>query len=161
MNCIRRWSVFALLAISTGLGACQTLPENLVEKPHVALRGVQVVGLGFNAQTFLLSFEVSNPNPFPLPVNHVSYAVILDGQRFATGKAPCEIHVPADGTTEFAISVELDLLNTAPRLLTIVREGVRRDVPYELEGKFGINMPLTPPVTYRSKGAIRLDSGGI
>jgi LEA14-like dessication related protein len=160
MNCGKRWRLLALLAASVGLGACETLPENLIEKPQVALRDVQVVGLGLNAQTFLLSFDVSNPNPFPLPVNHVSYGVKLDGQRFATGRTPSDISVPADGSAQFAISVELDLLNTAPALLSIVREGVRREVPYELEGELGIDIPLTPPVRYRSEGAIRLNSGG-
>jgi LEA14-like dessication related protein len=160
MNCGKQWRLLALLGAFMGLGACETLPENLVEKPEVALRDVQVVGLGLNGQTFLLSFDISNPNPFPLPVNHVSYGVKLDGQRFATGRTPGEINVPADGTTEFAISVELDLLNTAPALLAIVREGVRREVPYVLEGELGIDIPLTPPVRYRSEGAIQLNSSG-
>lgn len=160
MNCGRRWRLLTCMAAIIGLGACETLPETLIEKPDVELRDVQVVGLGLNAQTFLLSFDISNPNPFPLPVNHVSYGVTLDGQRFATGRTPSEIRVPAGGATQFAISVELDLLNTAPALLSIVREGVRREVPYELEGQLGIDIPLTPPVTYRSTGAIRLNSGG-
>ena len=160
MNCGKRWRLLALLAMLTGLGACETLPENLIEKPEVVLRDVQVVGLGLNAQTFLLSFDISNPNPFPLPVNHVSYGVKLDGQRFATGRTPGNISVPASGTTQFSISVDLDLLNTAPALLSIVREGVRREVPYELEGELGVDIPLTPPVRYRSEGAIRLNSGG-
>jgi LEA14-like dessication related protein len=160
MNCGKQWRLLALLVAITGLGACETLPENLIEKPGVALRGVQVVGLGLNAQTFLLSFDISNPNPFALPVSHVSYGVKLDGQRFATGRTPSEINVPADGTAQFAISVELDLLNTAPALLSIVREGTRREVPYELEGELAIDIPLTPPVRYRSAGAIRLNSSG-
>jgi LEA14-like dessication related protein len=160
MNCGKRWRSLALLAVLTGLGACETLPENLIEQPEIALRDVQVVGLGLNAQTFLLSFDISNPNPFPLPVKHVSYGVKLDGMRFATGSTPSEISVPADGATQFSISVELDLLNTAPALLSIVREGVRREVPYELQGELGIDIPLTPPVRYRSEGAIQLNSGG-
>lgn len=161
MNCVRQWQVFMLLAVATGLAACETLPENLVAKPEVSLREVQVVGLGFNGQTFLLSFDVRNPNPFPLPVNHVSYGVRLDGERFATGRTPCNFNVPAGETGRFAISVDLDLLKTAPALLSIVREGARREVPYELEGEFSIDIPMTPPVRYRSKGAIRLQSGGL
>ena len=146
--------------LSAGLGACASLPENLVTKPDVQLRDVQVLGLGFKNQTFLLSFGIHNPNPYPLPVNHISYGVKLDGQRFASGRTQSDISVPAGGDTEFAISVELDLLATAPRLLSIVREGVRRDIPYELEGELGIDIPMTPPVSYRSDGAIRLNSGG-
>ena len=143
-----------------GLGGCASLPENLIAKPEVQLRDVQVIGLGFKNQTFLLSFDIHNPNPYPLPVNHIRYGIRLDGQRFASGNTTSDISVPAGGDTEFAISVELDLLTTAPRLLSIVREGVRRDIPYELEGELGIDIPMTPAVSYRSDGTIRFDSGG-
>ena len=158
MNSSRRLAV--VLTLATALGACASLPENVVASPEVQLRDVQVIGLGFKSQTFLLSFDIHNPNPYPLPVNHISYGVRLDGQRFASGQTESNISVPAGGGAEFAISVELDLLTTAPPLLSIVREGVRRDIPYQLEGELGIDIPLTPPVSYRSDGSIRLDSGG-
>ena len=82
MNCAKRWGLIVLMTAFAGLGGCATLPESLVERPELKLRDVQLVGLGFNAQTFLLSFDISNPNAFPLPVNHIRYAVKLDGQRF-------------------------------------------------------------------------------
>ena len=160
MNYGRRSALAGILVTVAALGGCASLPENLISKPEVELRDVQVMGLGFQSQTFLLSFDISNPNPFPLPVNHVSYGVKLDGMRFASGKTASDISVPASGTTQFAISVELDLLNTAPRLLSVVRDGARGEIPYELEGQLGIDIPMTPPVTYRTTGAIRLDSHG-
>lgn len=148
----------AVVMLATALGACASLPENIISKPEVKLRDVEVVGLGFKSQTFLLSFDISNPNPFPLPVNHVSYGIRLDGERFASGKTASELSVPAGSASEFAISVELDLLTTAPQLLSIMRDGTRREIPYQLEGQLGIDIPMTPPVSYRSEGAIRLDS---
>ncbi len=159
MNSSRR-RLALILALVTGFGACASMPENLIDRPEVKLRDVRVLGLGFKNQTFLLSFDIRNPNPYPLPVNHVSYGVRLDGQRFASGHTASDISVPAGGHAEFAISVELDLLTTAPRLLSIVREGVRRDIPYELKGELGIDIPMTPAVSYSSSGSIRLDSSG-
>jgi LEA14-like dessication related protein len=160
MNYGRRVAVTGIMLALGGLGACATLPENVISRPEIKLRDVQVMGLGFKSQTFLLSFDISNPNPFALPVNHVSYDVRLDGQRFASGKTASDLSVPAGGDSQFAISVELDLLSTAPQLLSIIRDGGRRDVPYQLQGQLGIDIPLTPPVTFRSDGLIRLDSGG-
>ncbi len=160
MNYARRIAAAAMLAALAALGGCATLPENIIGTPEVELRDVQVLGLGFQSQTFLLSFDISNPNPFPLPVSHVSYGVKLDGMRFASGKTASDISVPASGATQFAISVELDLLTTAPRLLSVVRDAARSEIPYELEGQLGIDLPLTPPVSYHSSGAIRLDSRG-
>ena len=160
MNSISRSWKLGLVLASCGLAACASMPENIISSPEIELRDVQVMGLGFDNQTFLLSFEISNPNPFPLPVKHVRYGVRLDGQRFASGETESSLSVPASGETEFVISVELDLLKTAPQLLTILRAGTRRDIPYALEGELGIDIPMTPPVSYRTDGTIRLDAGG-
>lgn len=150
---------FALLTLI--LTGCATTMENIVKSPAVELTGVQVVGLGFNGQTFLLSFDISNPNPFALPVSSVSYAVKLDGQRFASGETPGEFSVPANGNGQFAISVDLNLLHTAPQLLSVVREGVRNDVSYELDGRLAVDIPLAPPVAFRNTGSIRLRPAGL
>lgn len=157
MNYTRRLTMAGFIIALCGLGGCASLPENLISKPEVKLSNVQVVGLGFRGQTFLLSFDISNPNPFPLPVSHVSYRLKLDGLRFASGETPSNISVPASGKTDFAISVELDLLTTAPRLLSIVRDSVRSEIPYELEGELGIDIPLTPSVSFGTDGSIRIN----
>jgi len=146
----------ALLALC--LSACATAPENLIDSPRVSLSNVRVVGLGFDSQTFLLSFDVANPNPFPLPIRHVGYGVRLDGRRFASGETASEFTVPANGDTSFAISVDLNLLQTAPQLLWLVRDGTRRDVSYELEGQFAVGIPLMPQINYRDSGSIRLSA---
>lgn len=156
MKTMARMFAMSSVLLALGLGGCATTLDNLVKSPGVELRNIQVVGLGFNSQTFLLSFDVSNPNPFALPVRSVSYGLKLDGQRFASGKTPSEFSVPANGRTEFAISVDLDLLQTAPQLLKIVRQSVREDVAYELEGQLAVDIPLTPPLSYRHAGSIRL-----
>ncbi len=140
------------------VSACASMPESLVSSPSVKLSNVQVVGLGFNSQTFLLSFVVANPNPFPLPVSNVGYGVRLDGQRFASGETASKFTIPADGDASFAISVDLNLLQTAPQLLSIVQGGTGHDINYELEGRFGVDIPLAPTLKYRNSGKIRLNS---
>lgn len=151
----------ALVALAIALTGCATTMQNLVKSPEVKLSNVQVVGLGLKSQTFLLSFDVRNPNAFSLPVRSVSYGVKLDGQRFASGETPSEFSVPASGGTQFAISVDLNLLQTAPQLLSIVRQSVLRDVSYELEGTLAVDIPLAPPVSFRNDGLIRLSSGSL
>ncbi len=151
---------FQIVLLAFGLSSCASLPENLVSTPQVSLTNLEIVGLGFKGQTFLLSFNVSNPNPFPLPIRNVGYGVKLDGQRFASGETPCEFTVPANGDSSFAISVDLNLLQTAPQLLSIVRDGARRDITYELDGQFAVDIPFTPAISYHDRGAIRLNSDG-
>ena len=158
MNYVRHTAVTGLVATLSLLGGCESLPENIISSPEVELRDVRVQGLGFQSQTFLLSFDIRNPNPFRLPVSHVAYDVRLDGTRFASGETASNISIPANGDGQFAISVDLDLLSTAPQLLSTIRQGVRGEIPYELHGELGIDIPMTPPVRYRTAGNIRLVS---
>jgi LEA14-like dessication related protein len=129
---------------------------SLVSTPAVDLRNVEATELGFSGQTFLLVFDVENPNPFPLPVNAISYGVELDGYRFASGSTVGDFTVPASGQAEFTISVEVDLLQTAPPLLYIVKDALEQDIPYELNGTFGLGIPMTDPLRFRTSGAVRL-----
>lgn len=154
---MKTWTPAVLLALC--LSSCASVPENLVSAPQVYLRDVQVVGLDFNRQTFLLSFDVANPNPFPLPVRSVGYGVKLNGQHFASGETSSEFRVPADGEASFAISVDLNLLKTAPQLLSVVRDGTREDIRYELQGRFGVDLPLVPTLKFSDSGVIRVTSG--
>jgi LEA14-like dessication related protein len=156
---IRIMMRFQFLLLVLALSACAAIPEDLVKAPSVNLSNVQAVGLGFTSQTFLLSFNVENPNPFPLPVRNIDYGVKLAGQRFASGETVSNFTIPAGGDTSFAISVDLNLLQTAPQLLSIVRDGTRRDIDYELSGQFGVDIPLTPPIKYHNRGIIHLSSG--
>ena len=145
----------SILLAACLLSACAST-ESLISAPGVSLRNVQVTDADFFAQTFLLGFDVTNPNPFPLPIASVSYAVELDGYRFATGETAGGFSVPASGDGEFAISVQLNLLKTAPQLLSIARSGVRDDIPYKLKGQLGIDLPFTKPVRFESVGQVRL-----
>ena len=157
MNRLNRWNSGVLLLTAVMLSSCASL-DNVVSAPTVSLRNVHVEKIGFDGQTFILSFDVRNPNPFPLPVKSVNYGVKLDGHRFASGEAASSFTIAAGGDGEFAISVDVNLLQTAPELLFIVRDATRRDIPYTLEGRLGIDIPYTKPVKFESSGFIRLQA---
>ena len=151
------------LSVAICLGALAGCASTgaIVESPQVSLRSVEVKEVDLKGQTFVLDFDVTNPNPFPLPVESVSYGVELDGYRFASGETEGEFNVPASSDGSFAINVDLNLMRTAPALLFIVREGVYREIPYELEGEFKLDIPLTQPIPFRAKGHIQLHAEAI
>jgi len=153
------------LSVSTVLmgvliSACASM-ENFVSAPTVELKSVQLTDMDLAGQTFLLGFDIANPNPFPLPVASIEYGVALDGYRLAGGETTGSFTVPASSDGEFAIRVNTDLMRTAPTLFWTVRDAARRDMPYELEGELGVDIPLTKPVAFRSAGRIRLEPGGL
>ncbi len=150
-----RTIVFGTLACF--IAACASTGVTL-EKPGVSLRNVEVRDIDLDGQTFVLNFDVINPNPIPLPIRSVSYGVELDGFRFASGETQGAFTVPANGDSHFEITVDVDLMRTAPQLMFIVRDGVYRDIPYALEGRFAIDVPFANPVSFRNEGSIRLDA---
>jgi len=157
MRAYSRPNAIAVLVAASALSGCASL-EELVSPPDVSLANVELTALDFSAQTFRLGFDVSNPNPFPLPVTSVSYGVQLDGIRFATGETEGSFTVPANGDGEFAINVQLNLLQSAPKLLYTLRDGAAGEIPYVLEGSLGIDIPFAKPVKFESAGEIRLQT---
>lgn len=155
----RHWTTGVLFVSAVFLAGCASM-QQLVSAPDVRLRQVQVESVDVAGQSFLLSFDVTNPNPFPLPISTISYAVALDGHPFASGNTDSSFTVPARGDGEFAISVDLNLLRTAPELLFIARDGFRRDIAYSLSGELGIDLPYAKPVTFGTDGHVRLQTPG-
>ena len=147
----------ALLAATLAISACASL-DSAVSEPTVSLRDVSIESVDVDKQTFRLNFDVSNPNPFPLPISRISYGVHLDGHRFASGEANCAIIVPAGSDGVVEISVDLNLLQTAPKLLFIVREASRREIPYELNGRMDLDIPLNPRVPFSQSGSVQLQA---
>lgn len=156
-NGIRKIGLGMLAMLAAGCASTGAI----VEKPSVTLSNVEVAEIGFDSQTFVLDFDVVNPNPFPLPIRSISYGVELDGFRFASGTTLGAFTVPAGSESGFEITVDVDLMRTAPQLMFIVRDGIYRDIPYALEGSFAIDVPLTNPVSFHNEGSIRLDAGAL
>lgn len=139
------------------LVACAS-PSQLIDKPTVELTAIEMQALSFTGQSFQLSFDVDNPNPFPLPVSSIRYHVQLANQSFASGETPSDFMIPAHGDGAFDISVELDVMSSASQLMSLLRGGLREPVEYELNGSLSIDIPYVKPVPFRTSGMIAIAS---
>ena len=72
MRHIENFRDYFLLSAMVSLSACAAT-GTIIDSPSVNLTGVEFTSANFRRQTFVLSFDVSNPNPFPLPVKSVAY----------------------------------------------------------------------------------------
>jgi LEA14-like dessication related protein len=153
--------VAVLLLSVTGVlvSGCAT-PGPALRTPDVRLESIALDNLGFDRQTFLLGFSVSNPNPFPLPVRSVSYEVLLDDHRFASGATSSDFSIAAMGNGNFAISVEVDLMQSAPKFTALLKSGFDQIVTYQLRGSFGVDIPLVQPVAFVHSGTVQLGDAG-
>lgn len=137
------------------LSACAGT-ETLVSSPTVSLTSVELERADFSQQTFLLAFDVQNPNPFPLPVKSLTYKVMFDERQFAGGEARGRFVVPARGDDKFAISVDLDVLSSATHIAALLDNGAPELVNYALQGSLTVDIPYTRPIPFSSSGVIRV-----
>ncbi len=144
-------SLFAVIFLS----ACAST-GTVIEAPRVNLTGVELISANLQRQTFLLRFDVSNPNPFPLPVKAVEYRVDFDDEKFADGKTQGSCTVPARGDDSFAIRVQLDFLNSAKHLTSLFQGGFRDNISYELKGSLAVDIPFVHPLPFSSSGVIHM-----
>ncbi len=115
--------------------------------------------MSFSRQTFVLGFDISNPNAFPLPVKVLSYSVQIADQRFASGQTDGAFTVPANGDSSFAISVDLDIMQQTSRIASLLRAGSEGEINYELNGSLTVDIPFTKPIPFSNKGTISLIAG--
>ena len=152
----RHYKTTLTLVTMLALSACAST-ETLVNSPTVSLASVELERADFRQQTFLIGFDVTNPNPFPLPVRSMTYRVLFDDQKFAGGETAGSFTVPARGDDEFMISVDIDILNSASQLASLMQNGVPDQVHYALEGSLTVDIPFTRPIPFSSSGVIRVD----
>lgn len=151
----RQYTQILNLGTMLALSACAGT-ETLVSSPTVSLSSVELERADFRQQTFLLGFDVRNPNPFPLPVRSMTYRVLFDDEKFAGGEADGSFTVPARSGDEFMISVDLDIINSASHLASLMQNGVPDRVNYALEGSLTVDIPFTRPIPFSSSGVIHV-----
>ena len=150
---VRVASLVAITAISACAGT-----GSLISSPEVRLMSIEMTGANYNQQTFLLAFDVNNPNPFPLPIKSVRYWLRLGEQRFASGETQGNFTVPSEGNGSFVISVQLDLLRTTSNISSLIRTGLSRDFDYELNGSIAVDIPFVKPLEFKSGGNIEMQA---
>lgn len=153
MNTTKQIPVLIQLFAALYLCGCAST-QTLVSAPDVTLTSVEMTGLSFSSQKFRLGFDVSNPNPFPLPVQSVRYYLRLGEHRFASGETHGEFSIPANGDGTFVIGVDLNILQQTSQIASLLRTGMSETVEYKLEGSLVIDIPFTTPINFSKSGLV-------
>lgn len=144
-----------LLAAAFCLASCAGT-GTIIDPPRVELTGVELTSASLRRQTFILSFDIDNANPFPLPVKTFDYEVIFDDEKFAEGRTQGSFTVPANGMDSFAVSVDLDFLGSATHFKSLMSGGLRDSIAYELRGRLAVDIPLVKPITFSNAGVVNM-----
>jgi len=138
-----------IAAVLLVLAGCAAFAPKL-EAPRLALVSASMTSGDIFSQNFLVRMHVQNPNDRDLPIRGIDYRLFLEGDSFAEGVTPKAFVVPANGETEFDITVRTNFVSSIGRLLTRL-QGKQR-VQYVIEGKVLTDIGMLKKIPFARAG---------
>ena len=132
--------VLAAAAIAAFAGAgCSTLGRAAFKEPVVTLRNVQLNGLGLTGGSMDVILGVYNPNGFNLSATRMSYNLMVDSVRFATGVLDSQFSVPEGDSTTVRIPVSFTYAGVGEAGRQLINTG---SVNYRVSGDVTVVTPV-------------------
>jgi LEA14-like dessication related protein len=105
----------------------------LVTVPDVKITNLKVQDLKLQGATLQVEAAVRNRNVFALGMKDLRYTVQIEDNEAVEGNKPGTINIPAQGSANFTIPVQLTFREMGKTVLDLIREG--KDVNYNLKLK--------------------------
>jgi LEA14-like dessication related protein len=116
-----------------------------VELPQIAFEAAQLDEFKFTQALMTFRCRVDNPNPFPLSVTRVRFAIQLEGKPAAAGEVASAFEIPAmapdripgQGAVSFPVAIQF---GSIPGFAAVM--AARREAGYTLSGAVAFNTPF-------------------
>ena len=141
----------ALTFVLSVLCACSMTPK--LQTPRLTIVNVAMLSADMFDQQFLVHMNVQNPNDRQLAIKGIEYQLFLEGDGFAEG-ASQSILLPANGETEFDLTVRTNFVSSIGRLLT--RLNGKQTVNYVIEGKVMLQSGMLRNIPFRESGEVSI-----
>jgi LEA14-like dessication related protein len=143
-----------LLAFTAWAAACSLVAPKF-ERPTVTVVSIELIKGSFLQQNFLVKMNVQNPNDRALPVTSVHADLSVAGERVASGVSSRAFVVPAQGATDF------DMTITANMALALLKLSQRTDkhsgsIDYDMTGTARIDLPFVRDLPFHQNGSFSL-----
>ena len=144
-----------LVAMVISVSSCSALRPDL-QAPRLALISVAMTSADIFNQQFLVRVNVENPNDRDLPITGLDYKLFLEGDSFAKGMLNKPFTVPANGETDFDLTVRTNFVSGIGRLLS--RLNGRTQVNYMVEGKLLTDIRFLKKIPFQETGSVNLST---
>ena len=143
----------ALCAFALFLSGCAALRPDL-EVPRLSLVSVAMTSADIFNQQFLVRVNVENPNDRELPITGLDYKLFLEGDSFARGSLNKPFTVPANGESDFDMTVRTNFVSGVGRLLS--RLNGRTQVNYTVEGDLLTDIRFLKKIPFQETGSVNI-----
>jgi len=152
------FKLVSLVVVSGLLSSCALMYRDL-EPPTAELVAVQPVGLQNDLSlTVMTSLRISNPNPVALPVEGGQLEISLNGKGVATSNLTEDFSVPANGSTDIAIPIDINLAAGLAIGLDVLNNQ-SADLTWQLAGHVDVGLRYLGRVPIRENGVIQMGAG--
>jgi LEA14-like dessication related protein len=131
---------------------CGTACAPKFERPVLTVSSVELQSGNLFQQSFLVKFQVQNPNNRELPVQGLHAELDVGGQRIASGVSNRAFAVPPMGQSEFDMTITA---NMAAALVQLANQHADT-IQYELSGSANLDLPFLREVPFHQGGSFSL-----
>ena len=140
-----------LLLVALAGAACSTIAERAFTTPTIAVRGVKVRSVGLTGGSIEVSLHITNPNPYPLPVQRALYNFALaDSTEVGRGESAAAFTLPAHDSVVVQLPLDVSWQGLRAAARDAASDGT---VDYRFKGTVTIDTPVgNPNVPFESVG---------
>jgi LEA14-like dessication related protein len=125
-----------------------------VQKPTLTVTKVSVEKVDFSSATIDVVVHIENPNPFPLHMTTLSYAVDLGQSQLVQGETPNGLDINAAGGSDQTFPLTFNYASVINGLATVLQTGT---IHYKISGDLGFNAHLVAvDVPLQTEGTLPL-----
>ena len=128
---MRRMMLAATTMAIAATAACSSIAKQSFLQPDVQVKDVKVTALGLTGGSVDVVLNVHNPNNFRLDGTRLSYNLLIDTVRFATGAIDQRMTVEAGKDTEVRVPVNFTYSGVGEAGRQLINMG---SVPYRMTG---------------------------
>ncbi|MCL2833315.1 MAG: LEA type 2 family protein [Treponema sp.] len=102
--------------------------------PSIAFHGLNIKNLGFQKLDFVVSWEIDNPNDFPLDLGNFNYNLNVNDSSWAQGNLASPPRLEANSKTVVPLDFTVSALNLITQIIDIINRGA--SVNFNTAGNF-------------------------
>lgn len=130
-NIVKKMILHLLVAVV--FAGCAGI-SRISETPYITLSNINLLNMGIFEQRYRIMMRIQNPNDVAIPINGMSYQIVINKKEFARGVSNKSFIVPEFGEKVIEIDATSDLTSILSQFQNLMAGGIKK-VSYHLSGK--------------------------
>ncbi|AGH96317.1 LEA type 2 family protein [Pseudobdellovibrio exovorus] len=134
------------------LSSCSSLTKDLLKDPEVKVIDFKVTNVTLEDVSVAVQMNIKNPNPIPLKLDAVNYALKFSGEKVTEGVFDDGVNVPASGENNVTVPFRFKYSSLGNLVTSLLNNTFTRE--YELDGSAKLGIFSIP---FKQKGEVKFN----